>query len=95
MSAELKKDVSPLQFVSADDPPILIVHGDADKVVPFEHAEVLDAALKKAKVPTELYAVKGGNHGVAGAGEAGAVKRAVEFMREHLAGDKEAVDGSK
>lgn len=84
MSADLKKDVSPLSFVSKDDPPILIVHGDADKIVPFEHAKVLDAALKAAKVSTELVVVKDGDHSVAGANEPGAVKRADAFMRKHL-----------
>lgn len=87
MSAKMKKDVSPLHFVSADDPPVLIVHGDADKIVPIEHARVLDAALEAAKVSKELYIVKGGNHGIAGAGHAEAVKRATAFMREHLLGN--------
>jgi acetyl esterase/lipase len=90
MSAELKKDVSPLTFVSADDPPLLIVHGDADDVVPFEHARELQAALEAAKVSTELYIVKGGDHGVSGAGEPGAAKRADAFMREHLLETKQA-----
>ncbi|MGK0188028.1 MAG: acetyl esterase/lipase [Verrucomicrobiales bacterium] len=84
MSAELKKDVSPVSFVSKDDPPIMIVHGDADKIVPFEHAKVLDAALKAAKVSTELVVVKDGDHSVAGASEPNAVKRADAFMRKHL-----------
>jgi acetyl esterase/lipase len=88
MSAEKKKDVSPLTFVSSGDPPFLIVHGDADVIVPVEHAKVLEAALKAAKVPTEMYLVKGGNHGVAGAGESGSAERATEFMREHLLGEK-------
>ncbi len=89
MSPEKKKDVSPLQFVSPDDPPILIVHGDADKIVPIEHARVLDTALEKAKVSTELFIVKGGNHGIAGAGHPAAVNRASAFMRKHLLADGE------
>lgn len=84
MSAEKKKDVSPLSFVSKDDPPFLIVHGDADTTVPVEHAKVLEAALKAAKVPTDLYLVKGGKHGVAGSNEPESVKRANAFMRKHL-----------
>lgn len=84
MSADLKRDVSPLAFVSSDDPPFLIVHGDADDLVPFEHARELEAALEAAHVSTELYTVKGGDHGVSGAGEPGAAKRADAFMREHL-----------
>ena len=84
MSAELKKDVSPVTFVSKDDPPMLIVHGDDDSIVPFEHGKVLAAALKEAKVPAELHVVKDGKHNVAGANEPEAVKRADAFMRKHL-----------
>ena len=88
MSAKQMKDVSPITFVSKDDPPILIVHGDADGTVPFEHAKVLQAALKKAGVPVELMVVKGGQHNVAGAGIPETAKRATEFMRLHLLGEK-------
>lgn len=84
MSAELKKDVSPLSFVSKDDPPVLIVHGDADVIVPYEHATVLEAALKEAGVEVEVFRVEGGKHGVAGAGEPTSAARATEFMRERL-----------
>lgn len=85
MAADRIKDVSPVSFVSADDPPMLIVHGDADRVVPVEHAQVLEAALKKAGVPVELQVVKGGNHGVSGAGGKAAV-RADAYMRKRLGG---------
>jgi acetyl esterase/lipase len=84
MSSELKRDVSPLSFVSKDDPPLLIVHGDADVVVPFEHAKVLHEALKEAKVSTELLTIKGGKHNIAEAQEPAAVKRAEAFMRKHF-----------
>lgn len=88
MASERIKDVSPLSFVSADDPPMLIVHGDADSVVPIEHAQVLETALKKAGVPVELYVVKGGTHRVAGAfGKAGV--RAYAYMRKRLAVPRE------
>lgn len=83
MAADRIKDVSPLSFVSADDPPMLIVHGDADRIVPIEHAEVLEAALNKAGVSVELHVVKGGTHGVAGAGGKAAV-RADAYMRKRL-----------
>ena len=83
MAADRIKDVSPVSFVSADDPPMLIAHGDADRIVPVEHAKVLQAALKKARVPVELHVVKGGSHGVAGAGGKAAV-RADAYMRKRL-----------
>jgi acetyl esterase/lipase len=83
MAADRIKDVSPVSFVSPDDPPVLIVHGDADRVVPIEHARVLEAALKKAGVPVELHVIKGGTHGVSGGGGEAAV-RADAYMRERL-----------
>lgn len=86
MSGKLKKDVSPLSFVSKDDPPMLIVHGDADVIVPYEHATVLEMALKKVGVNVELLRVKDGRHNVAGAGIPSTGKRATEFMRQHLLG---------
>lgn len=84
LSAELVKDVSPVSFVSKDDPPFLIVHGDADVIVPFEHATSLEKALHNVCVPVEVHVVKGGRHNVAGAGEPSSAKRATEFMKEHL-----------
>lgn len=84
MASERLEDVSPVSFVSAHDPPFLIVHGDADQVVPFAHATQLDAALKKAGVSSELFVVKDGDHSIAGAKHPGATKRAMAFIRQHL-----------
>ena len=54
---------SPVSHVSADDPPVLLIHGDADEVVPYKNAEVMQAALEKAGVPVELLRVPGAGHG--------------------------------
>ncbi len=83
MAADRIKDVSPVSFVSKDDPPMLIIHGDADKIVPFEHAKSLERAMKDCGVPVELYVVKGGSHSVAGASGEGAVQ-ADAYMRKKL-----------
>lgn len=40
-----------------------MVHGDADKQVPYHQSERLEAALKKADVPVTFHTVKGGGHG--------------------------------
>jgi acetyl esterase/lipase len=55
---------SPVTYITPDDPPFLILHGDQDGVVPIEQAEVLDEKLKEAGVPSTLVIVKGGDHGV-------------------------------
>lgn len=38
MDTAAKTDVSPISFVSKDDPPVMQVHGDNDDIVPIEHA---------------------------------------------------------
>jgi acetyl esterase/lipase len=54
---------NPIAYVTRDDPPFLLVHGDADTSVPFNQSELLAAALKNANVPVIFHAVKGGGHG--------------------------------
>jgi acetyl esterase/lipase len=54
---------NPIAYVTKDDAPFLIVHGDADKLVPYNQSELLESALKKANVPVSFYTVKGGGHG--------------------------------
>ena len=54
---------SAIAYVTKDDPPFLIVHGEADKLVPYNQSELLEAALKKANVPVVFHTIKGGGHG--------------------------------
>jgi acetyl esterase/lipase len=64
--AEQAASVSPLLFVSGGDPPTLLIHGDADTLVPISHSERIHAALKEAGVNTEFVTIPGGTHGFAG-----------------------------
>lgn len=57
------KQISPAYHVSADDPPTLIIHGDADKLVPIQQAELIVGKLKEAGVPAELVVKPGAAHG--------------------------------
>jgi fermentation-respiration switch protein FrsA (DUF1100 family) len=59
----LYQQASPISYISADDPPTLSIHGDADQTVAFSQAIRFDAALKKAGVPSKLLAIPGGRHG--------------------------------
>lgn len=60
---ELGRKISPITHVTAESPPSLIIHGDQDKLVPIQQAEVIIAKLKEAKVPAELVVKKGAGHG--------------------------------
>jgi acetyl esterase/lipase len=63
LEAKQLYDASPIVYVTSDDAPFLLVHGDADEVVPFEWSVRMHAALKKAGVPTKLMPIRGGGHG--------------------------------
>lgn len=84
MDAGKKSSASPITYASADDPPVLLVHGTADAVVPVQHAEVLHARLRKVKSKTELFKIEGAGHNVCNATNPKAVKRAMAFLNEHL-----------
>lgn len=60
---ELARRLSPLTYVRTGQPAVITVHGDADPVVPFDHASRLHAELEKAGVPNRLVPVAGKGHG--------------------------------
>jgi acetyl esterase/lipase len=60
---EIGRQISPINHVSADDPPTLIMHGDADKLVPIQQAEIIVKKLKDAGVEAKLVVKPGGDHG--------------------------------
>ena len=57
---EISSRYSPLFLVSASAPPIITIHGTADKVVPYEQAEKLHASLSTRN---RLVTLEGGTHG--------------------------------
>jgi acetyl esterase/lipase len=57
------KQISPIYHVSKDSAPTLIIHGDADKLVPIQQAEIIIARFKEVGVPCELVVRKGQAHG--------------------------------
>ena len=73
---------NPITYVTKDDPPFLIVHGDKDPLVPHNQSEILCEALKKAGVGTTLYTVQGGGHG--GFKDPQVDVLVAEFFEKHL-----------
>ncbi len=73
---------NPITYVTTDDPPFLIVHGDLDPLVPSHQSELLHAALKAKNVETRLRIVKGAGHGFRNA--PGIDKMVDEFFTQHL-----------
>lgn len=62
-----KKDVyfenSPVNHVSENSPPIMLFHGDADKVVPVQQSKILVARLKSEGVKHKFIIAPGEGHG--------------------------------
>ena len=60
---EVAKRVSPLTYVRHGLPPVLTIHGDADSIVPYQHALKMHEGLAAAGVTNKLHTVPGGDHG--------------------------------
>ena len=75
---------NPITYVSKDDPPFLIMHGDKDGTVPPGQSELLHEALKKAGVDSTLQVIKGAGHGGPGFNTAENRKLIEEFFAKHL-----------
>ncbi len=60
---KIGKEISPVYHVTADDPPTMIVHGDADLLVPIQQAQLVIDKLKKAEVSHKLVVRKDAAHG--------------------------------
>jgi acetyl esterase/lipase len=73
---------NPITYITKDDPPFLIVHGDKDPLVPHNQSELLHDALGRAGVETTLYTVQGGGHG--GFRDPQVDRLVTEFFRKHL-----------
>ena len=59
----LFEQASPIRYVSPTAPPFLLLHGDADEVVPVRNSEVLYEALQGVGVAAKLIKIEGGRHG--------------------------------
>ncbi len=55
--------VNPITYVSGDDPPFLIVHGDKDPTVPINQSQLLFDALKKSGLSAHFHTIHGAGHG--------------------------------
>jgi acetyl esterase/lipase len=60
---EIYTQSSPVNFVNGQSPPTMLLHGDADDIVPISQAYVLRDALKGAGVTHQLITYPGEGHG--------------------------------
>lgn len=60
------REASPINFVRRELPPFLLIHGTADKVVPYEQSVELCDKIKSVGGTCELFPVEGADHGIGG-----------------------------
>ena len=65
-------------------PPTLILHGDADPIVPVSEAEKLEKLLETNHIPFEKKIYAGAGHGFFGASDKDATDRVVKFLSQHM-----------
>jgi acetyl esterase/lipase len=53
---------SPITYITPDDPPFLLIHGDQDDVVPYEQSQLMYDRLREKNVPAQLVIVKNAGH---------------------------------
>ena len=81
---EIADSVSPIHHVRKDLPPILTIHGDDDKIVPYSHAVDLHNRLDAAGAQNELLTVPGGGHGGFSREEVETIDRTIRaFLAKH------------
>ena len=75
---------SPILFVSEDDPPTLLIHGDEDTTVRISHSERIKAAFDDSNVPSQLIVIEHAGHGFRGEDAERAASALVAWFNEHL-----------
>ncbi len=81
-------DLSPIEHVRAGMPPFLLIHGTADRLVPFGQSERMCDRMKSAGAVCDLYPVAGAGHGIrwweSSSAAAPYKRRIVEWLQQQL-----------
>jgi len=77
-------EASPINYINAQAPPTLILHGDADFIVPIEQSNSLYAKLQLNQVKTEMKVYAGEGHGWAGNNMNDTYSRTITFVKENV-----------
>ncbi|MEU8659391.1 alpha/beta hydrolase [Actinoplanes philippinensis] len=75
---------SPVNYVTPDAPPLLLVHGEQDRIVPVGQSRELYERLSALGAPAELRIVPGADHCFVGADLAPLVREGLDFLDRSL-----------
>lgn len=83
-NGELYRSSSPINFVTAQSPPTLLLHGSEDNLVPVEQSKLLNDKLKKARVKHDLVIYSGARHGWRGRNLEDSFDQIKEFLDKNV-----------
>ncbi len=88
---------SPITHVDGDDPPVLLIHGDSDEVVPVAQARTLAASLRQHRVEVKYVEIADGGHDFDkvlnhGPNELPSFPAMALWLREHLPAGARHID---
>ncbi len=76
--------ISPVNFATKADAPVLLIHGSDDTVVPIEQSQEMERALKSAGKPVEALYTKGEDHWLSREGtRTETLKAAISFVQKY------------
>ncbi|WP_433794532.1 alpha/beta hydrolase fold domain-containing protein [Actinoplanes sp. CA-252034] len=75
---------SPVNYVTPDAPPLLLVHGEQDRIVPVGQSRELYERLHALGAPVELRTVPGADHCFVGADLGPLVQESLDFLARTL-----------
>ena len=78
---KLEIAASPVTHVDADDPPLLIFHGDKDQVVLIDQAHRMAEVYREHGLDVTLHVEPGGGHGTKGYFTPPLMKKLVDFLQ--------------
>jgi acetyl esterase/lipase len=84
---EKAADISPILFVTPDDPPTLLIHGDADELVNISHSQRMFQALQENRIKSTFITLPGAGHGFRDADAQKAQAALIAWFEETLRRD--------
>ncbi|MGH7805627.1 MAG: alpha/beta hydrolase fold domain-containing protein [Candidatus Binatia bacterium] len=86
---------SPIRHVDAGDPPMFLVHGALDEVVPFDQAEAFAGALEGAGVKAVLFRAENTTHASMSPSLSQGITAAIEFLDGALSASSATDPGTR
>ena len=84
------REVSPINYLSKDSPPLLMIQGDKDTTIPVKHAHYMKQKADEVEAPVEIMIIKNSGHNwrkvdaEIDPSRETIIQRTVEFFLNHL-----------